>query len=681
MLAHDGCCGTGMRNMPERRPVSIDDLFRLRLVSDPRLSPDGERVAYVVARTELEKNKYFSRIHVVRTDGSDDRPFTGGDYGDSTPRWSPDGRSLAFISNRDEQSQLWRIPLDGGEAVQLTRLEEGGIGDYAWSPDGAHIAFTFRKKPEWATKKAREEREKNKRSTPPMILRSAAYREEGAGYIGDEHWHLRVLHVESGEVRQLTHAAAEPGDLAWSPGGTRLAFTTNRTPNPDLTRQFTEIRIVPLEGGPEEHVAAPEGPKGALAWSPDGQYLAYRGNTDTRDVWSATDPHLWVLPLSGGEARDLTAHLDRPIGDAILADLRSFGGGWVGPTWAPDSRSLLILVSDQGASHVYRVPLEGGEPENLTPGYQGEVASISIDAAGRRIASVVGDVSTPGDVCVAELGVPLRFQAVSHTHDEWLSEVELAPVEEVWAPSPEGAVHGWLMRPAELEGPVPLILYIHGGPHTMYGWSMLHEFQLLAASGFAVLYTNPRGSRGYGQEQIAALRGDWGGPDYRDVMAALDHVVTLPGIDGERMGVTGGSYGGYLTNWIIGHTDRFRCAVTQRSVVNLHSMGGTCDFTFCRSDYFGGNTWSEPEALWAQSPLKYVGNVCTPLLIIHSEGDLRCPIEQAEQLFAALRMLEREVEFVRYPREANHGLSRSGPPDLRRDRLERIIGWLERWLK
>jgi dipeptidyl aminopeptidase/acylaminoacyl peptidase len=210
---------------------------------------------------------------------------------------------------------------------------------------------------------------------------------------------------------------------------------------------------------------------------------------------------------------------------------------------------------------------------------------------------------------------------------------------------------------------------------------MTHEFQLLAARGFAVLFTNPRGSRGYGQAHVEAVQGDWGGPDFRDVMAATDHVLTLPGLDGERLGVTGGSYGGYLTNWIIGHTDRFRCAVTQRSVVNLHSMAGTCDFNFGDTEYFGGNAWDRPERLLAQSPLTYAASIRTPLLILHSEGDLRCPIEQAEQLFAALKCLGREVEFVRFSREANHGLSRGGPPDLRLDRLERIVGWMERWLK
>jgi dipeptidyl aminopeptidase/acylaminoacyl peptidase len=295
--------------------------------------------------------------------------------------------------------------------------------------------------------------------------------------------------------------------------------------------------------------------------------------------------------------------------------------------------------------------------------------------------AVAGDPLHPGDVYGIELtGAPAELRRLTDANGSLLAELELAAPEEVVAPSGDGEVHGWLLRPKS-GAPAPLVLYIHGGPHTQYGWSMLHEFQLLAARGYAVLYTNPHGSRGYGQAHVEAIRSDWGGADYRDLMAAVDHAVTLPGIDPERLGVTGGSYGGYMTNWIVGHTDRFRCGITQRSVVNLHSMGGTCDFNFSESPYFGGNTWSEPERFLAQSPLSYAGNVRTPLLILHSEGDLRCPIEQAEQLFAALRRQGKEVELVRYPREANHGLSRCGPPDLRRDRLERILGWLDRWLR
>jgi dipeptidyl aminopeptidase/acylaminoacyl peptidase len=666
--------------MPDRRPITAEDLFRFRLAADPVISPDGERVAYSVQRTDLEKNKYFTNLRVAAADGSDDRAFTSGDQSDKAPQWSPDGRWLAFLSDRGEKSQLWRIALDGGEAERLTELEEGSIGEFRWSPDGGRIAFTYRPKPPWARKSAVEERKEKDRSTPPLHVTRLKYREEGQGYFGDERWHLFVLDLATRAVTQVTQGATDNTGVAWSPDGERIAFITNRAPDPDRWTHHQEIRIVPAAGGEEVRIEAPAGPKGALTWSPDGRYFAYYGHLDTRDSWSCEDPDLWLVPAKGGAARCLTEALDRPMGDMTLADIRA-SGGWTGPAWHPSGQSLFFLASDRGACHVYRVDLEGGAPRNLTTGLQGEVASYSLSRNVGRIAAVLFDPYRPGDVEVAEVSDALAFRKISRTNDALLAELELAPVEEFAAPGEAGEVHGWLMRPARPPGErSPLILYIHGGPHTQYGWAMMHELQLLAARGFAVLYTNPRGSRGYGQAHVAAIRGDWGGADYRDLMAATDHALTLPGIDPDRLGVTGGSYGGYMTNWMLGHTDRFKCGVTQRSVVNLHSMGGTCDFFFAESDYFGGRAWDEPERLLAQSPLSYVGNVRTPLLILHSEGDLRCPIEQAEQLFAALKGMGKEVELVRYPREANHGLSRGGPPDLRLDRLERIVGWMERWL-
>ncbi|MCC2668517.1 MAG: peptidase prolyl oligopeptidase active site domain protein [Armatimonadetes bacterium] len=665
------------------RLITAADLFRIQLVSDPQLSPNGERVVYSQQWADVEKNKYFSNLWVVDTRGGEPRRFTHGDQRDGSARWSPDGTQIAFLSDRGEQSQIWCIAADGGEARALTTLEEGTVGELYWSPDGTRIAFNYRPKPAWARKSAREEREKAHRSTPPLVIRRLHYREEGGGYVGDERWHLFMLDLATGEHQQLTTGDYDHGHAAWSPDGTRLAFITNRSADPDLTLQLDEIRVIPAAGGEEALIPAPAGPKHHLTWSPDGASFAYYGHADVRDVWSATDPHLWVLPATGGEGRDFCADLDRPAGDCTLADLRAFGGGWTGPVWGPDSRSVYFLVCDRGATHVYEAFLDG-ELLNRSPGFLGEIASLSIDRAGHRLAAVVGDPVHPGDVHLAALDLaPLDLLPLTAVNQALLAELELAVPQEVTAATDGGEVHGWLLHPPGRPAgePAPLILYVHGGPHTQYGWAMVHELQLLAARGFAVLFTNPRGSRGYGQAHVAAIAGDWGGADYRDLMAAVDHAVTLPGIDPERVGVTGGSYGGYMTNWMLGHTDRFRCGVTQRSVVNLHSMGGTCDFTFSGSSYFGGNTWDQPQRFLAQSPLSYAGEIKTPLLIIHSEGDLRCPIEQAEQLFAALKCRGQEVEFIRYPREANHGLSRSGPPDLRTDRLERIVGWMERWLR
>ena len=342
-----------------RRSLTADDLFRLHLLSDPQLAPDGRQAIYVSQRTDLEKNQYFSNLWLVDAAGRRARAFTSGDHHDASPRWSPDGARIAFISDRNETSQLWSIPVDGGEAAALTRLEEGSIGALHWSPRGDRIAFTYRAKPVETRKAAREEREKGHRSPPPQVIRALHFREEGAGYVGAEQWQVYVLDVETGAVRQLTHRRADAGHLAWSPDGARLAYLTNLCPDPYLTPQFDEILVLPVEGGEERRVEAPAGPKHHLAWSPDGEHLAYCGHTDVADVWSAADPHLWVVPLSGGGASDLTAKLDRPVGDHTLSDLRSFGGGWTGPVWTPDCQSVITLVSDRGAVHAYRFFLRG----------------------------------------------------------------------------------------------------------------------------------------------------------------------------------------------------------------------------------------------------------------------------------------------------------------------------------
>jgi dipeptidyl aminopeptidase/acylaminoacyl peptidase len=713
---------------PARRLICAEDLFALRLVTDPQMSPDGTRIAFVVQRTDLDKNRYVSNLWLVAREGGEPRPFTNGDARDSAPRWSPDGRWLAFLSDRDETSQVWLIPVDGGEARKITSLPEGSLTPPVWSPDGTRLLFAYRPLPEMDTKKAREEREKNHRSQPPRRVRRLRYREEGHGFFDDERWHLWTVRVADDEIRQITQGDTDETEPAWSPDGRWIAFISNRSPDPDLTPNAQDLWVIPAgedgaTGGQGAHaersevglatanregpgaavvsaeprrLEAPAGPKSWPTWSPDGREIAYIGHARVEDTWGVTNPSLWRVPAGvpgfpvGGSARDVTADLDRPLGDTVISDVRSFGGGRLGPVWTPDGR-LLFLVSDAGSVHLYEAGPNGRRA--LVTGRR-EVAAVTGDREGRHLALLIGSPLEPGDVYTLTVELagdrrpdgaageePRRLTALNR---ELLEELRLAEPEELRAPAPDGLeIHGWLLRPPDAPpgSRLPLILQIHGGPHTQYGNVYFHEMQWLAARGYCVLFTNPRGGKGYGEAFTAALRGRWGEADFGDLMAMVDAVVARGEVDPERLGVTGGSYGGFMTNWVISHTDRFRAAVTQRSVTNLMSMAGTCDFAFDDHNYFDANAWDDPAGYLRLSPLTYAAQVRTPLLILHSEGDLRCPIEQAEQWFAALKRLGCEVEFVRFPREANHGLSRTGPPDLRRERLERIAAWMDRYLK
>lgn len=695
-----------------RRLISVEDLFALQLPSDPQIAPDGERIAFVVQRADTQKNRYYTNLWLVPFAKDQARPFTRGDHSDSAPRWSPDGRQIAFLSDRDETSQIWVIPTDGGEARRVTAMPEGALSAPVWSPDGAYLLFAFRPTPETETKKAREEREKAHRSSPTRVIRRLHYREEGVGYFGEERWHLWVARVADGETWQLTDGAWDEQDPVWSPDGRWIAFTSNRSPDPDLTPGEVDLWVMPFEeraardeegtdtphaaprngrlatGGGPRRLDAPKGPKSSPTWSPDGREIAYVGHARPQDRWGVTNMSLWRVGTGlagdpGTPARDVTEELDRSLGSATLSDVRAFGGGGAGPIWTAWGE-LLFLVSDHGSVHLYAVDGEGRR-RVLVAGKR-EVAAVTADREGRRLALLIGSPTEPGDIYSLALSgkesgpEPRRLTALNQA---LLDQIWLAEPEELRVRSDDGQeIHGWLLRPPDVEpgGRPPLILQVHGGPHTQYGHVFNHEFQWLAAKGYAVLYSNPRGSKGYGEAFAAALAGRWGEADFGDLMAMVDAVLARGDVDPERLGVTGGSYGGFMTNWIVGHTDRFRAAVTQRSVTNLMSMAGTCDFPFDDHNYFDANAWDDPAEYLRLSPLTYAANVRTPLLILHSEGDLRCPIEQAEQWFAALRRLGKEVEFVRFPREANHGLSRNGPPDLRRERLERIGGWMDRYL-
>lgn len=685
--------------MTSPRPLTSEDLFRFKVVSDPRAAPDGSRIAWVETTIDQDGDMYRSSIVVARSDGKGAVHLTAGTHRDSAPRWSPDGTTILFESNRppnelppDEVpsdrdkaggngkasspgtdgspsrvTQLWTIRLDGGEAIQLT-AHPRGASDACWSPDGRHVVFAGAADGDGAVPPVRAGAVADER-----IVGQLHYRADGRGFI-ERVSHLWTIRISDRHVRQLTSGDAGAADPAWSPDGARIAFVSNRSPDRKRLWNRRAIHLVEVDSGEVTSLTPDAGAFGTPRWSPGGDRLAFIGHEDGA-AGGALNDRIWTVRPNGSDLRGHTADWDVSVETTAMSDLAAASQG--GPAWL-DEGHILTLAADRGAVRVFRVDLAGGTPVPLT---HGPHAISGFAVAGDRLVVVHGSIDCPATLRSSTLdGQGDRL--VADPNEALMSELALsAPVDLTWTSADGLEIQGWLLAPAGFDATRgvrhPLIVQIHGGPHSMYGYAMFHEMHLMAARGYAVLFTNPRGSGGYGEAFTGSTRGRWGEADMPDVMAAVDDVATLPWIDADRIGITGGSYGGYLTNWIIGHDTRFRAAVTQRCVSNFHSFFGTSDIgsTFGAFE-FDGVPWRDAEKLLRYSPISYVEAIATPLLILHSERDYRCPIEQAEQMYTALAYLGKEVGFVRFPEEG-HELSRSGTPSRRIARLHHLIGWFD----
>ncbi len=681
--------------------MRADDLLRIIFVGDPQISPSGETILFTRKHIN-KKNKYITNLWTVDGNGKT-KQWTRGEGGNGGGRWSPDGCQIAFVSGRDKPAaQIHLISTGGGEAFALTKLPEGSIGEYRWSPDGAYIAFTFRQQLPEKTEKAKKEREERGGSTPPFVTEDVWYRLDGDGYFGMQRHKLYLLDVKAalateqpGEWANIKLLAEDSPDgqysFDWSPDSKELAVahTANKRPMADPPND--QIWRVALDGQAWKLEGLPKGNKGSVRWSPDGLTLAYAGDVDEEDPWGTRNTKLYIVPAAGGEPKDLTGGQDFDVAVGTLSDTKDAGYGAV-VEWAPDSKSLWVQIGWHGEVQLGRVSVNGGI-ERLTEGQ----ISVSIGNAskdGRRIAATYGNALKLPEIALIEpelvTGRPVSRVLTSFNQD-WHDEIKLSEPEEFWVdstPNKDGSlskVHGWVMKPIGYLEPkrYPAILQIHGGPHAQYGWAFFHEMQLLAAEGYVVVYTNPRGSKGYGEGYCAEIRGDWGNKDWEDIEVVTRWMQHQPYIHPGQMGVMGGSYGGYMTNWVIGHCKDYKAAITDRCVSNMVSMAGNSDFPFNKDGYFKGVAWGDLEKireLWRQSPIAYFEDVTTPTLIIHSEGDLRCNIEQSEQVFTALQQQGVESRFVRYPVTTSHGMSRIGPPDLRLHRLGEITDWWKKFM-
>jgi dipeptidyl aminopeptidase/acylaminoacyl peptidase len=658
-----------------RRKLTAEDIYNFSLVADAELSPDGDRIAFTVTTVERQHNDYRSSIYLSDTAGSFKRRLTTFDAKDTRPEWSPDGTRIAFLSNRSGTSQIWMIRADGGEAWKVSDLSEG-ITAFEWSPDGScFVAVSMSD----GTLEAQAGGDEDTETSDVRHITKIRYKADGEGFLDDKVKHLWIVPIDGVEPRQLTHSDAHDDNPRWSPNGREIAFVTNRSAGREWNT-VSEIWVVTAVGGDERMLIGGDTARfSSPCWSPDGTHLALVGNWDA-EAGGAVNDDLWLIHAGGGKPRNLSESFDRSIGDSAMSDV--FTPSRATPVWTSDGQQVCCLASDSGSTHLYSFDLNGNEPERLTNGNQ-RVSGFSLSDETDTVAYISATASNPGDIFVAALTGD-KPEPVTSLNGELLKQVVLPEPEEFWVSSLSDGqqIQGWVIKPVDFNpaSKYPMILQIHGGPHSMYANAFMHEFQLMAARGYVVVYTNPRGSQGYGEAFTRYTHMAWGEKDMPDVMAAVDYIIGQGYVDASRIGVTGGSYGGYMTLWIIGHTNRFKAAVTQRCVSNLFSFFGTSDIGWTFGAYeFGGTPWDARERLLKYSPITYVEDMVTPLLIVHSEQDFRCPIEQSEQVFISLKKLGRDVEFVRIPDE-NHNLSRSGKPKHRIERLEHIIGWFDRYL-
>jgi dipeptidyl aminopeptidase/acylaminoacyl peptidase len=697
-----------------------DDLASLVVPTDPRLSPDGATVAFVVQSASRRRDGYHHALWCVPTDGSAPaRALTLGWRHDTSPRWSPDGTVLAFLSDRrlsvedappeaadprEDAMQVHLLPLAGGEARRLTDLPRG-VDSLVWSPDGTRLAVVSSSL--GATR--REDARLRGRPHPPApsdaplsdyrYFDRLQHQANGHGFLDGPASQLWVVDAATGTARRLTSGDHPVEAPAWSPDGTRIAFACDRSSRRDL-RWGSDVWIVEADADRPRPVRVTGGRRRvffAPAWSPDGRSILALGHRFPVSAGSRSD--VWVFASDGSESgpdggRDVSAPSDLMIGAGINSDVTIGEGPRL--LVADDGRSVLVLAPAWGAQELWRIDLATGSGERLTEGAHALSAADAVPLArgGLRVAVVRSSATVMPDVCVVDVpaaGPRARHRALDLRPVTALNAVALAgvalstPVERRWTVDGR-TIQGWWYPPLAADGlpaamPAPLVLEIHGGPMTAYGYAPFWEWQTLAAAGIGVLAANPRGSDGYGQAFADANVRDWGDGPTRDLLAGVDLAVAEGWADPARLGVTGGSYGGYLTSWIVGHDDRFAAAITCRSVNDLAVLMGTGDIAgpeFGRA-YFGEQPWEAPDVYRSQSPIAYVERIRTPLLIQHAEQDLRTTIAQGEMLFAALRTLGRPVRIMRVPGES-HELTRSGTPFRRVENLVQIRDWFIHFL-
>ena len=706
----------------QKRNITEKDLWNFVWIGDPQFSPDGSHIAFVRITVNEKKEGYNTSIWSVPVAGGEaPRQLTKGDH-DSTPRWSPDGKFLAFLRSTEkdgkpEPPQLAMLPMGGGDSFVFTDLPKGA-GNAVWAPDGKSIAFSSETNGEdLAKQEKKKSEEKSSSAKAPAsaeatadkpapatdehesdvhVITRAVYRQDNEGYIDPKHpTHIWIVTAPRGpeekvKPRQLTTGRFDEENPTWSKDGSQIYFTSSRIDEPYYELPRTDLYSVASAGGKPVKITTIDlntqfGPGGgALALSPDGKQVAFVAATN-QPINSYTETDLWVLDLSpNAKPRNLTANFDFDIDGFIIGDSAPpRAGGLNKPIWTADGKGLIEVYSKEGRRNLALFDVATGNATDLTSGNHG-VTSFRATSDGSKLVYVLSTPTRVNDLFVLDRSISgTSPRQLTDINAELFSKLNLTEPEEIWYNSFDGKhIQTWVQKPPGFDPhkKYPLILNIHGGPHVAYGFIFDHEFQWMAAKGYVVLYPNPRGSISYGQEFGNVIQYHYPGDDYKDLMAGVDEMIKRGYIDDKKLGVTGGSGGGLLTNWVVGQTGRFAAAVSQRDIASWENWWYTGDFTLFQPNWFRAPPFEDPDEYRARSPISYITNVKTPMMFILGETDYRTPPGAGgEQMFRALKFRKIPTVMVRFPNES-HELSRSGQPWHRIERLQHIVGWFDHWL-
>ncbi len=688
--------------LAQKRSITEKDLFNFVWIGDPQISPDGSRVAFVRVIVNDKKDGYSTAIWTVTTANGETRQLTNGPR-DTSPRWSPDGKYLAFIrtpevSGRTEPAQLFMLAMAGGEPFQFTTLPRN-VASPQWSPDGKMIAFYNSATAEELAKAAAKNTTQPspspttspspERESDVRVITRAVYRSNNTGYLDFKHpQHIWVINApktadEKVTPKQLTTGRFNHEGLTWAKDSSRIYFESEYSDEPYYELPRTDIYSVPVTGGERTKLTSFDMGAASFTLSPDGKQLAFIASA-SQPVRSYSQPDLWVMEMTpGAKPRNLTANFDYDIGGGLSGDnVAPRGGAGSLPVWSPDARTITVVYAKEGKTNLGNFDIASGRHQSdVTAGNQAVVNYRAVPDASKFVLLI----STPtriGDLFLLDKPGAQPKQ-LTRLNDELFSKLNLTEPEEMWHTSFDGKkIQSWVQRPPDFDPDkkYPLILNIHGGPHAAYGYIFDHEFQWMAAKGYVVLYPNPRGSTSYGQEFGNIIQHNYPGDDYKDLMTGVDELLRRGYIDEKKLGVTGGSGGGLLTNWTIGQTTRFAAAVSQRDIASWSDWWYTADFTLFQPTWFKAPPFEDPEDYRRRSPITYVNKIQTPLMLILGEVDWRTPTGPGgEAMFRALKYRRIPTVMVRFPNES-HELSRSGQPWHRIERLQHIVGWFDKWL-